>query len=330
MKYLDMHCDTISGLCLDRKSGKEANLRKNGGHVDLLRMRQGECLGQNFAIFTNIKKEPDPYGFYQECLALYREELAANEDWIRPALSAGDLVKNEKEGRMSGILTIEDGGILHGSLERLEQAYEDGVRMVTLTWNYENELGYPNRMDLDTGKCSPETERGLKKQGFAFVERMEELGMAVDVSHLGDAGFWDVARAAKKPFCASHSNARSVASHVRNLTDEMIRAIAERGGVIGLNFCAAFLHDSQARAPYGGESRIEDMVRHVLHIRRVGGSECLGLGSDFDGIGGQLEVDSPAAFGRLEAALERAGFSAPEREGLFWKNVDRFYRDIFT
>lgn len=196
---------------------------------------------------------------------------------------------------------------------------------MTLTWNYENDLAYPNRVDMNTGKSRPETERGLKKKGMEFVELMEELGMAVDVSHLGDAGFWDVVKMMKKPFAASHSNARAIAGHTRNLTDEMIRAMGERGGVIGINYCPAFLNDHED----GGTSRVSDMILHIKHMKNVGGIDCIGLGSDFDGITGKLEIDSPASVYLLKEELAKNGFTQGETEKIFYRNVLRFYEDVW-
>ena len=160
------------------------------------------------------------------------------------------------------MLTVEEGAVCKGSTGKLRHLYRLGVRMLTLTWNYPNELGWPNVKMPPEGSeeapdfTVPDREHGLTETGFAFLSEMERLGMIVDVSHLSDAGFWDVARAAEKPFVASHSNARAVCHHVRNLNDEMIRALAEKGGVTGLNFCPSFLEaeragSERARKPCG-------------------------------------------------------------------------------
>ena len=329
MKFIDLHCDTISAVYQNRLKGERAQLKENTGHIDLMRLKKGECFGQNFALFTYLKNTGDPYAYAKELLHVYKSEMAANFDTIRPAAAVQEMLENEKAGVMSGILTLEEGAVCRGDTELLREFYREGVRMMTLTWNFENELAWPNRMDMTTGRCAPETERGLKPKGFEFVELMEELGMAVDVSHLGDAGFWDVVQAAKRPFLASHSNARAVASHVRNLTDEMIRALSERGGVMGINYCASFLNDEEQKQPGGGHSRIADMLRHIKHIRNVGGIDCIALGSDFDGISGELEVSSPAALSLLEAELYRQGFTEEEIEKIFWKNAFRFYREVW-
>lgn len=329
MKFIDLHCDTISAIYGKRQMGEKAQLKENTGHIDLVRLKKGECFGQSFALFTSLRQTKDPHTYAKDLLAVYKEEMKQNSGVIRPAVSVQEMLDNERAGLMSGILTLEEGAVCRGDTELLREFYRDGARMMTLTWNFENELAWPNRIDLSTGRFVPETERGLKAKGIEFVELMEELGMAPDVSHLGDAGFWDVVKVSKKPFLASHSNARAVASHVRNLTDDMIRTLSERGGIMGINYCGAFLNDSELEHQGGGRSRIADMIRHIKHIRNVGGIDCIALGSDFDGIPGELELDSPAALFKLEEELYRQGFTEGEVEKIFWKNALRFYRDVW-
>ena len=200
--------------------------------------------------------------------------------------------------------------------------------MMTLTWNHKNELASPNRIWQEHGEAffEPDTEHGLTEKGIEFVNEMEALGIIVDISHLSDAGIEDVFRYTKKPFVASHSNARTVASNPRNLTDDMIRRLSERGGVAGLNYCAAFLYDWKK-----GDtvlSRVEHMIAHIKHMKQVGGIQCIGLGSDFDGIGGELEMKSPEDLPILEAAMKKAGFTESEIEAVFYKNVLRVYEEI--
>ncbi len=328
MKYIDMHCDTIPRLCLPETEERGETLRRNSGHLDLERMKQGNAMTQCFAVYTNLKCQPDPYAYARKVLARFKKEIKENSSMISQALTAEDMMRNDREGKMSALLTIEEGAVCQGSLERLREFYREGVRMMTLTWNYPNDLAWPNRINLQTGETEPETEHGLTETGLAFIAEMEHLGMIIDVSHLGDAGFWDIVKHTRKPFVASHSNARSEASHVRNLTDEMIRALAERGGVMGINFCGAFLSDSNRNMKGGGVSRTADMVRHMKHIRQVGGIECIGLGSDFDGISGELEVDSPAVFSRIADEMSRQGFTGSEIDAVFYRNVLRVFTEI--
>lgn len=329
VKFIDLHCDTISEIYKRRRKGETYCLLENGGHVDLKRLKEGGCLAQSFALFTRLKDEEDPLKYARNLLSVFREEVEKNREVIRQVTSVDEILENERKGRMSAVLTVEEGGVFQGRIQYLEEFWRQGLKMVTLTWNYPNELGYPNLIDWKTGKCRPETERGLTSVGIEFVERMEELGIAVDVSHLGDAGFWDVARVSRKPFAASHSNARAIASHVRNLTDDMIRELGSRGGIIGINYCPAFLDDRQALSQSGGVSRLSDIVRHICHIRNVGGIDCIALGSDFDGIEGELEINSPASLGLLESALTEQGFTGEEREKIFRKNAERFFYDVW-
>ena len=257
MRFADMHCDTISRLFGLKEEGKQEGLRENGGHVDLLRMRKGGYLLQNFALFVELERDGDPWERVCGLRAFYAEEMEANADLIAPVLKFSDIAANEAAGKMSALLTVEEGAVCKGEPEKLRTLYDMGVRMLTLTWNFPNELGEPNfdrelmkeyRRRKDQASFerffhTPNLEGGLTERGRAFVAEMEELGMIPDVSHLSDRGFYDMLETAKKPFVASHSNAREICPCVRNLTDDMIRKLAERGGVMGLNFCADFLEE---------------------------------------------------------------------------------------
>ena len=201
--------------------------------------------------------------------------------------------------------------------------------MMTLTWNHENELAYPNYVVYNSDgscTCNAEASKGLKEKGFEFIAEMERLGIVIDVSHLSDAGFRDIYDNTSKPFVASHSNARAMTPHVRNLTDDMIRAFGQRGCVTGLNYCGAFLN-SDGRGGVDAASRIEDMVRHVKYITNLGGIDVMALGSDFDGIGGKLELTDASYMPRLADALVKAGFSESDVEKIFYKNALRVFKE---
>ena len=212
--------------------------------------------------------------------------------------------------------------------------YHLGVRMMTLTWNYPNELGYPNRLASNSSYFPSDGEddavHGLTEKGIQFVEEMEHLGMIVDVSHLSDAGFWDVIRYTKKPFVASHSNARALVPDCpRDLTDDMIRALSERGGVAGINYFPPFLSAQDPKADRSAyQSRISDMIRHMKHMKQVGGIQCIGLGSDFDGIHGDLEMKDGSELPKLEWAMRKEGFTESEIEAVFYGNVLRVYKEV--
>ena len=255
-------------------------------------------------------------------------------------------------------LTVEGGEACQGDIEKLHYLYDQGVRMMTLTWNYPNELGYPNidrmQMEGSTGQVDytaasspyvPDTEHGLTKTGIEFVKEMERIGMIIDVSHLSDAGFYDVLDNTTKPFVASHSNARKVCPFVRNLTDEMIRMLGERGGVTGLNYCHDFLFDNEIsmnRVKMNGTSNAEielssekyldqtceKIAEHARHIVNVGGMGVLGLGSDFDGIPPYVGMPEADKLDHLAHALGKKGFSTDQIDNIYYGNVMRVYEDV--
>ena len=167
--------------------------------------------------------------------------------------------------------------------------------------------------------------RGAQSVEPRSEEEMQRLHMLVDVSHLSDAGIWDILRVAKRPFVASHSNARACCPHVRNLTDEMLTAMGEKGCLIGLNYCASFLDTNPDRSQV--RSRITDMARHARYIMDKAGEDCLALGSDFDGIGGQRELETAADMPLLAEALRREGFTEDEVEAIYWRNAYRFFKN---
>lgn len=330
MRVVDMHCDTIYKLPDYREAGEGWNLRENGGHLDLLRMKQSNYLLQNFAIYVNLVRFSNPWDRFLTLYQMYCEEMGQNSDLILPVYRYADIAANEKAGKMSSLLTIEEGAVCEGNLQKLHDVYEKGVRMITLTWNYANELGYPNydsRKPVPAGtKVEADTVNGLTETGIMFVEEMEKLGIIPDVSHLSDAGFYDVAKYTKKPFVASHSNARAVCDGTRNMTDDMIRLLAEKGGVMGLNYQATFLTPRDA-AGNRQPGTIEAIVKHAKHIVNVGGIDVLGLGSDFDGIATHEELQGAQGMEKLYDALIKAGFTSAETDKIFAENVLRVYKD---
>lgn len=320
MKVVDMHCDTIGELWKAEKAGKPISLRSNSLHIDLEKMQKGDYLLQNFAMFVFLGREKDPLVNVLEMIDVYNRAMAENADIIGPVLNYEDIEKNRAAGKLSGMLTIEEGAVLKGNPYVVRTLYQLGVRMLTLTWNFENEIGYPNTI-VKAKDYDPSRHYGLKPEGIEIVREMNRVGMIVDVSHLGDDGFWDVVKYCDGPFVASHSNARAVCNHTRNMTDDMIRALADKGGVMGLNFCGDFLNPN-------GKSRVEDMVRHAKHIINVGGSDILGLGTDYDGIDGDLELDHCDKMPLLAQEMEHQGFSTQQIEKIFHGNVLRLYREV--
>ena len=329
MRFVDMHCDTISEILKERRAGRVCELRENAGQLDLVRMKEGDYLLQNFALFVNIAKCENPWEEVNALLEVYEEELDKNKDMIGRVLQYEDIVQNQQQGRLSALLTVEEGAVCMGDVGKLRTLYDKGVRMMTLTWNHENELGYPAGSDS-----------GLTDKGKEFVMEMETLGIIPDVSHLSDVGFRDVLEITKKPFVASHSNARSVCNVPRNMTDDMIRKLGERGGCMGLNFYQAFLLEEPERDRADSQDRTQErtqettekiltaIARHAKHIVNCGGIEVLGLGSDFDGIPTNEAIPGAQSMEILYHTFQKAGFTESDLDKITQKNVLRVYKNL--
>ena len=319
-KIIDLHCDTIMALYQE----KDKELSKNDLQIDLEKLNKGNYLAQVFAMFVFLKAG-NPYNVCNEMIDLFYSELDKNKDKIALALTADDLIKNEEKGLLNAILSIEEGGVVEGSIEKLIHFYNRGVRMICLNWNFVNGIGHPNFTLIPNEKPdfkNPNITEGLTDFGVEMVKKMEELGIIIDVSHLSDKGFWDVYNNTTKPFIASHSNARSVCNHTRNLTDEMIKALALRGGVTGLNFCTNFINEEAT------VTTVSDIVKHSIHIIKVGGIDCLAIGTDFDGIGRTTEIDHAGQMGKLYQGFKDAGLSEEDIDKIFYKNFLRVFKEV--
>ena len=320
MKFIDMHCDTLMPFV----RGGDYNLFSNNGQVDFQKMKKGDALAQFFVVFfpkmemfakQGIEMNDELYfkllteGFYRD--------IEKHSDIIAFAGNAADIEKNAKDGKMSAVLTIEDGRFINGDMNKIKEVYDKGVRAISLTWNYENCFGWPNSLDKEI------MNKGLKEFGIEAIQYMNDLGIIIDVSHLSDGGFYDVAKYTKKPFVATHSNARAASPHQRNLTDDMIKVLAEKGGVTGLNFAPQFM-DLDVNATH---TPVSNIIRNAKHIVNVGGIDVLGLGTDFDGIGGTQEISDSSMLPQLWDAFAKAGFHESEIEKIAYGNVMRVIKE---
>ena len=306
---IDLHCDTIMQLLDHPDSG---DLYRNTWKIDIEKLQKAHSKVQDFALFINLGDTNDPYGRYEEMRNLCTTQIHLYGEHIQHVLSYQDVESVYKSGKIGALMSIEEGGVLGGDLDKLKQAYQDGVRLITLTWNYPNGLGEPH--------CG-EQHKKLTQKGIEFVEAMQDLGIIVDCSHLNDAGTEQLGDILDVPFVASHSNAREVTAHTRNLPDKLIKLIANKGGVIGLNFAQSFLGTSPV-------SRIEDIVKHGLYLINKGGEDVVALGTDFDGIKPNTEIKDASEMYRLYDAFKEAGLSVEQCEKLFWKNADRLLKEI--
>ncbi|MDO5713340.1 MAG: membrane dipeptidase [Tissierellia bacterium] len=324
--YIDFHCDTLM-LTWENIPGENV-IENTKYHLDLKSLVETKVKAQFFAIymlqpsdFTELQRPVVDDREYIYSLAKDLQDGVSQVHEMEMAYSWEDYKKNLSLGKTSCFLTIEDGRYLTNP-EKIREVYELGVRLVSITWNFPNALGYPNSTD------PKKMEKGLTSWGRDAISLMNDLGILIDVSHLSDGGFWDIIKYSKKPILASHSNARAITNHPRNLTDDMIKTIGNKGGIIGLNFSPTFLNEKN---PSPGEknrvSRIEDMILHLHHIKNKGGIETLALGTDFDGVSGYLEIDCPQKYESLCEAMKKGGFTEREIDMFLYKNGERFLRD---
>ena len=306
MKIIDWHCDTILEIY-----ERNEKLLNNSLSIDIDKLKKGDVVGQFFALYIDFKKDRDHFEFCNKLGDLFEVEIEENKQYILHTTNYKEMMKANNEGKVAAFLTIEDGGVLLGKIENLKHFYDRGVRLITLTWNYENEIGYPNSS----------IDGGLKYFGEEVVCEMNALGMIIDVSHLSDEGFYRVADLSKFPFVASHSNARSITNHSRNLKDDMIKLLSEKGGIIGLTFNAEFVGQEKI-------SRVSNIIKHLKHIYSVGGIDVIALGSDFDGIDRNLEIDDASEWYKLLDAIKKSGFKESEIDKITYSNSVRVIKDV--
>ncbi len=333
-KVIDMHCDTIPKMYDSMKEGKILSLAKNNLQIDLDKLEAGNYLCQCFSLFTHLDtikaRGITPFAHVNDLADFWIREIGQYPDRIRQAKTYQDILDNEKAGVVSAIMTAEEGAVFEGKIENLHAMYDKGVRIATVTWNYPNELGFPNPKQEAGKPWLPDFENGLTKTGFEFMEEMEGMGMLIDVSHLNDAGIRDVFACTKGPVIATHSNARALHYHLRNLADENIKKIGERGGVIGVNFFPDFLipqSDNLAWDQHAASS--EDMVAHMKYLKNIGGIGCVALGTDFDGFSGYTDIEDASFMPRLADVMHRGGFTDDEIDMVFYKNFLRTVKDAW-
>lgn len=323
MKKIDLfdgHCDTL--LRCWHSSWSEYNggsLRENTGHVDLLRAQRSlGNYGQFFAIFaSSVKKgREERIAAFREQLAIFEREVAANADLVAHCRTAEEAERTLRQGKTAAFLAVEGAELLGCDLDILSEAYRAGVRAVNLTWNYENAVSGSNAEGAD---------KGLTEHGRVFVRRMQELGMIVDVSHLSEPGFWDVAELsaqADKPFMAGHSNSRAIYDHSRNLTDEQFLALVKARGVAGVNVADELLLRENPT--------VDTIIANIEHWMALGGQNSIAVGADFDGCTPCPGIRDITDLGVVYERLLRMNYSEAQVHAIFFDNMMRVVREVCT
>lgn len=317
MRFLDLHCDTITE-CL----AQNYSLRENPLHLDARRANCFDAWVQVFAIWIpDTLRGAEAWAYYLKNHAFYLEQT--DECGLSRCLSFADVERAVGHKTGAAILAVEGGAVLGGEEARLKELYAMGVRILTLTWNGENELGY----GCQSGGGH------LKPFGRRVVRNMDAMGMIADVSHLDRIGFYDVLESSARPVLASHSTTERVLrtqrkesddktfSMRRALNDDQIRALREHGGLIGLNFCGSFLGDK-------GDDGTDAALRHAAHIVELGGEDILSIGSDFDGCTMHRDLEGVEKMPALYDAFLRNGFGKPICEKIFFENGLHFFKSM--
>jgi membrane dipeptidase len=291
------------------------------GHLDLPRMIKGGFAGGFFAIFVPSPQDeefaddedinPPPANEVGQLAALsatismasllFRiEEASAGR--FKVCRSVAEIRSANAEGKIAAIFHIEGAEAIDAELKALDVLHKAGLRSLGIVWSRDNLFGrgVPFRFP-----CSPDTGPGLTEQGKALVRRCNELRILIDVSHLNEKGFWDVARHSSAPIVATHSNAHALSASSRNLTDEQIRIVGKSGGMIGLNFANGFL---RADGRWQSENGLDTMLRHLDHMMKLAGEDHVGLGSDFDGARIPSQIGDASGLPRLVEAMKAHGY----------------------
>jgi len=361
---IDGHADTPQRMLDD---GYDLAAPLDGGHLNLPSSREGGLSAEFFVAWADPRRFPRQFARRTlDLIASVRAAVAAHPDETTLALSPDDIERAHSVHKLAVLLGVEGGHSIEDSPDRLREYHRLGVRYMTLTWANSN--GWADSSGDIDDPIVPHTDNGLTAFGEDVVREMNRLGMMVDLSHAADRTFWRVLEVSRAPVFASHSSARALTNSPRNLTDEMLRAVANRGGLVMVNFYSAFIsnrwqqqwhalraelqsaHEAQAAECNAAcipltydriaaldrqfASRIprpplSDLIDHIDHIARVTGTDHVGLGSDFDGMPSlPVGIDSATDLPRITAALMDRGWSDKDCRKILGLNFLRFFGEV--
>ena len=342
MPILDGHNDTLLKLGVD-SSGRDRSffVRGEQGHLDLPRAREGNFAGGLFAIFVGSEEPESEDPVAEKVMPSHSPEIgyarqvaismmarlfrleAESAGQLKVVRTADQLSTCLEEGVLAAIMHFEGAEAIDTNLDALLVFYEAGLRSVGIVWSWSNAFGHGVPFLFPD---SPDTGPGLTDAGKALVRGCNELGILVDVSHLNEKGFWDVARISDAPLVATHAGAHALCASTRNLTDAQLDAIGETGGLVGVNFHVGFL---RADGREDEETPIEDIVRHIDYIAGRIGIEQVAFGSDFDGATMPRDLGDVSGLPRLVAALQAHGYGEEELKKITHQNWLRIFRQTW-
>jgi membrane dipeptidase len=358
----DLHVDTLQRMT------RGESLAGHGGHLDLPRMRQGGLDVQFFAVWVDtvyLAREGQPDRSYERAIELldaFDREMQQHSDVIRPVFNAATARQVVADGKLAAALGVEGGHAIENDLDKLQEFYRRGVRYLGLTWNNSTDWADAAKEEALSGT----RHGGLTPFGVEVVQRMNKMGMMVDLSHAAESTFSKVLEVSKVPVMASHSDVYALSPHLRNLKDEQIRALAEREGIVGINFFCLFLDPTYSTARQNAEAQCREeldeiekqhaydfptqsakeidlinsvmghvpvsasrIVDHVEHIVELVGADHVALGSDFDGTNAMPDdLQDVSQLPILTQLLQERGFSDGDIRKILGENVLRFFERV--
>lgn len=308
MQYFDLHCDSLYEAVTKGKS-----LSENDMHVSFQKGSGYAPWVQCMAVWIpDSMRGQAAFDFVERCAGRLGVMLEGSPYEVIKIGCKKDLEKVRRLGLRSVILTVEGGAALGGKLENVKKLAGMGVKMMTLTWNGRNELG---------GGALVKENAGITPFGIEAVAENERYGIINDVSHASDALFYDVVQYSKRPFAASHSNARAVCKHPRNLTDGQFLMIKDAGGIVGLNFSRGFLREDE-------NAGTDDILKHAEHFLSLGGEDTVCIGSDFDGTDMPDGMDDITGIEPLYESFLRRNYKENLLQKIFFGNACNFFENF--
>lgn len=296
MHVFDLHCDTLFEAVTKKKS-----IRKNDLHISVCKGMDFDKWTQCFAVWIPDDME------HTEAMELFKTTVTVFQNELSPMHP----YYGEFSGDYNAVLTVENGAILNGNLENVKLLKDNGVKILTLTWNAKNAIG-----------GGADTNDGITEFGKNVVKELESQKIAVDVSHACERLFYDVAEISTRPFIATHSNSSKITPHRRNLTDEQFNIIKSAGGVVGINFYKAFLNSQEYKADKF------DILRHTEHFLSLGGEDTVCLGTDFDGADMPCDIKGIESLPQIYEMFLKHNYSESVLEKIFYKNAYNFFENF--
>lgn len=314
LRLTDLHNDILEVMVNDPTY--HLNIFHDYNHTDIPRLQTGSVDVQFFSVWVSPTEFTDYFHQAQEMLKIFNYELSQNQNKIQQAFTSQQTNQINASGKIAAVIGVEGGHHIENSLENIDSLYNAGMRYMTITWNNSTDWAI-------SAQDNRSATQGLSDFGNQVIKKLDSLGVIIDVSHVGIKTIQDILLVTKNPIVATHSGARAIRNHYRNLYDWQIQDIAKSGGVIGIVFYPPFLTSSST-------ANVENVIAHIEYIKNLVGIDYVAVGSDFDGIGTNVVkgLEDVSMFGNLTNALIERGYSIEDIEKILSKNFERVFEKV--